>query len=225
VEPPVDETARRAAEAAGERARQAQGKMENRLKLMRVPTDGQGSMAFIRAQLRITDALAAAQALERDKSYEKAKETYDAVSRMCAEVLAACERLVGSHDAAEARDAAVRAHNDAGITGLALSACLEAGYTDRDNHYALEGARVWIRKVADPVYGDAGYQGPMDGPARYLDWNDRFPREASRATHAAALAIRVWIGDLETAEAVRRDLEQCAGTLPRWEKGAVDLCY
>jgi tetratricopeptide (TPR) repeat protein len=62
------------------------------------------------------------------------------------------------HDPAEDRcDGAGRKLLDMGVTGLALLAFLESGFTDRDNHYALEVTRGlnWMRylQTDDGAYG------------------------------------------------------------------------
>ena len=87
---------------------------------------------------------------------------------------------------------------------------------------ALVAARAWIDSVTDPTTGRTGYRsrgGPVDRPP----WAAGFPAERSEATTAAALLVRLLLGERpEESEVVRKGLDLLRARPPRFVPGDGD---
>jgi len=119
--------------------------------------------------------------------------------------------------------------NDTSVTSWCVMA-LRAGATaglevDPD---AFEGARQWIDKVTDPDFGQAGYNFPGGSCARPEGKQDRFPPEKSQSMTAAAIAMRVDLGEAPRSSAmVQKGIGLCLEQLPVWDPndGSIDMYY
>jgi HEAT repeat protein len=117
--------------------------------------------------------------------------------------------------------------NDTHVTSWMISALAVAGAAGFTvDPEAYEGARVWIDKMTEPNFGQVGYDYPGGSPFRAEKWNEDFPPEYTQSMTAAAIWMRMVLGeDPKTSPMVKRGADLCVELRPSYEPGRADFYY
>jgi hypothetical protein len=130
--------------------------------------------------------------------------------------------------------------NDTSVTAAAVMALHSARLVNqadartgrpasfRLDDQAADGARAWIEKVTDLDTGRVGYISRGSGPARPRELVDRFPGEKSESMTAAAILMRMFLGeDPSKSEPIRKGSDLIRRLPPVWNPndGSIDMYY
>ncbi len=119
--------------------------------------------------------------------------------------------------------------NDTSVTGWMVMALKSASISKlRVDQAALDGARAWIDKATEPVYGRVGYLARGTGPARPPNLMERFPADKSESLTAVGILSRVFLGENpRKSELIQKGTDLCLKALPVWDEqsGAIDMYY
>ncbi len=130
--------------------------------------------------------------------------------------------------------------NDTSVTAWAIAALdmarvlnLDASREGRPAPFEIDeacfdGAHAWLTKMTEPEYGRTGYIQRGGSPARSQGVIDRFPADLSEAMTAAAIGIRVALGESATKSLIiRKGAKLLEATKPAWntERGSIDMIH
>ncbi len=118
--------------------------------------------------------------------------------------------------------------NDSSVTAWAVQALVAADRAGLEiDEDTLIGALSYFDEVTDPATGRAGYNTFGSMASRY-SYNEHFPREHGEAMSAAALVVRILLGQIPAEnDIVRKHARLVARRSPEWDLRGwkIDMVY